>query len=79
MRNTTICRIMSPELPYYGQAITWDENYVLADGFPTLRAARIRAIQLAKRDGYTIPRWWQFWWWSDTNVLDWRKQPNQEG
>lgn len=30
MRNTTIWRIKSLELPYYGQAITWGENYVLA-------------------------------------------------
>lgn len=60
----------------FSASIVWDGGAkgVHARWFPTLRQARLQAIKMAKRDGYTIPRWWQFWRREDTDVRKWRKK-----
>jgi hypothetical protein len=55
----------------YGQEITWtsitgDKARVSVDGGDLPEEAVAEAIKLAKRYGWTPPKWWQFWRWSDT-------------
>ena len=32
--------------------------------------ARIEAIKMARRHGWTYPKWYEFWRWKDTRPLD---------
>lgn len=63
---------MSDPNPVYGQKIVWHE-------FPNCRLmvhvsgtnmdhVRAEAIRAAKKMGWTPPKWWQFWRWSDTRI-----------
>lgn len=55
----------------YSQAITWHDgdaiHAVEASGFKTRREAFAAALEDARASGWTPPRWWQFWRWSDTD------------
>lgn len=62
--------------PIYGASIIWNNgaSAVHVQWYKTQRQAYIKAINAAKKMGYTIPKWWQFWRHSDTNVKHWRKK-----
>lgn len=54
----------------YSQTICWHERdgtYVEygVQNCETYRAAILSAMRLARRHGWTKPRWWQWWRWGD--------------
>lgn len=54
----------------YGYSIEWTtrsgRQSVGVDGCSTAIKAYEKTVQFAKDCGWTPPRWWQFWRWSDT-------------
>ena len=63
----------SPTRCAYGQTIAWrdwggGEHSVSANYFTTQREARKCALRFAVRSGYTYPKWWQFWRWSEPRI-----------
>ena len=59
----------------YGQDITYTDfggsktTYGVS-GCTTMEEAREQAIDLARGDGWTPPRWWQWWRRGDTTAKD---------
>ena len=57
----------------YGQTIVWgNRNSISVNGCATPEEAKQKAIEIAKRLGWTNPKWWQFWragdtWFADVN------------
>lgn len=56
----------------YQQTINWSNHSVTSGYYSTLKQARLSAIKIAKQYGYTIPKWYEFWRSSDTNILKWK-------
>ena len=59
----------------YGYDITYTELFhgrttCGVMGHEDLEMAMVEATQLALSDGWTQPRWWQWWRWGDTRVPD---------
>ncbi|MDE2096884.1 MAG: hypothetical protein KGL39_06515 [Patescibacteria group bacterium] len=57
----------------YGQTIMWtdfrgDVTTITYSGFPTIEEARKCVIESAARQGWTPPKWWQYWRWNDTRL-----------
>ena len=52
----------------YGFDIKWGSTTFGVSGCTTRVAAIQEAITFAKSNGWTPPRWWQFWRWMDTRV-----------
>jgi hypothetical protein len=57
----------------YGQSIEWtsfdgSKTKITIDGCETADRARNEAVRFAKEQGWTPPRWWQFWRWNDTRI-----------
>ncbi len=57
-------------MPTYGQKITWtsfwgEKTSVEVDECVTREEAREDALRFAIKAGWTPPRWWEFWRWSD--------------
>lgn len=55
----------------YGQNITytdfWGNKTTFGvDGCDTPEEAIAQALELARDDGWTAPKWWQWWRWEDT-------------
>ena len=55
----------------YGQEIIWNsmagQHSVKVEGCDSSEEARTEALRMAKESGWTPPRWWQWWRWSDRN------------
>lgn len=53
----------------YGQEIIWNSlvgvHSVKVEGCETPEEARSTALRMAKKGGWTPPRWWQWWRWAD--------------
>lgn len=57
----------------FGRQIVWtefggDKVSVAVSGCADHQEAFEEALRLATMDGWTPPRWWQFWRWGDTRV-----------
>lgn len=57
----------------YGQSIHWTDfdgtvREVAVDHHSSPNEARRAVIALAAKQGWTAPKWWQFWRWNDTRV-----------
>jgi hypothetical protein len=57
----------------YGYEIVWrnlrgDRQSCEVSGCRSVAAAKLKAVRLALRLGWTPPRWWQFWRWHDTQA-----------
>jgi hypothetical protein len=57
-------------MPTYGQTITWHEasgnrSSFTVEGCATPQEALSEAIRCAKSMGWTPPKWWQWWRWSE--------------
>ncbi len=58
----------------YGQTIYWRDlrgvtSAVTVDKCTSPKEATTNAIAFAKELGWTPPKWWQFWRWSDTRPI----------
>lgn len=60
----------------YTQTIHWDEGSITVDSTISMSEARKIAMRCALEDGYTIPKWWQFWRRKDTNISKWPEWPD---
>jgi len=59
--------------PKFSVAIEWTvfgegKKLSIADGFASYDMANKIAIKVAKDMGWTPPKWWQFWRWTDTRL-----------
>ena len=59
----------------YGFIITWSHldgstNELKVSGYRTPNMARLSAIVLATQQGWTRPKWWQWWRRKDTKVFE---------
>jgi hypothetical protein len=59
----------------YGQSITYTRadgsiETITADDCDSPDEAKDAAIQFAATQGWTNPRWWQFWRWGDTQFSE---------
>ena len=57
----------------YGYDITYTDFWGCSttcgvSGCPTLEMAKKEALELAESDGWTPPKWWQWWRWNDTRI-----------
>ena len=57
----------------YGQDITYTdfwgrETICGCNGHDTLEEAQKEAIEMAKLDGWTPPKWWEWWRRKDTRI-----------
>lgn len=57
----------------YSQDITytdfWGRKTICGvSGVETSEIAKQQAIELAEMDGWTNPKWWQWWRWEDTKL-----------
>lgn len=62
----------------YGQTIRWTNfdgsvEEITVSKCASAEEAYDMAIINAQVNGWTPPRWWQFWRWSDTSPIDPRK------
>jgi hypothetical protein len=60
----------------YGQGLAWTDitgrhHEITVSGCDTWEEAAREVIRLAEKDGWTPPRWWQFWRWNDTRPDKW--------
>ena len=58
-------------MTFYGQTITWHDSpdetsRVATDGCDSPEQALHEAMKAALLFGYTRPRWWQYWRWSES-------------
>jgi hypothetical protein len=63
----------------YGQSIVWTKGggvtYTFTvSGCESHEQAIMEAIGTARRQGWTYPRWWEFWRWGDTRPLDFARE-----
>lgn len=49
----------------YSSKISWGDQSVSVHSNISLRDARKRTLIFAIKNGYTYPKWWQFWRWSE--------------
>lgn len=59
----------------WGASVVWEGVTVSVGGFDTLVGAQTAAWEAAYHCGYTLPRWWQFWRWSEQRPPSWFKAP----
>ena len=64
---------MSKRLLFYEYSITYTELFrgktsCGCMGESSQEEAIKETVELAKLDGWTQPKWWQFWRWRDTRV-----------
>jgi hypothetical protein len=64
--------------PTWGWIFTWHDRpggtlVVTSKGHDSPESAFQAALESALRFGYTRPRWWEWWRWSEQN--EFRKQP----
>lgn len=57
----------------HGRTIRWtgasgDQNEVSVHLCETAEEATSRALNMARKQGWTQPKWWQWWRWNDTRV-----------
>lgn len=58
------------EMMTYGYTIRWSGGAVTANGHARFENAVFVAVDIALASGWTPPRWWEFWRWSETQVDD---------
>jgi hypothetical protein len=63
-----------PPYPLYGQKVIetdfgGDKRIWESHGHTNAFEARKFAFDMAKKDGWKEPKWWQFWRWGDTREI----------
>lgn len=66
--GSTDCTAPERHNPYYARHIAWGKTVMTVSGCKSWADATNKVLDLAIRQGWTNPKWWQFWRYGDTII-----------